>query len=110
MDAHEQTVFESELAAAVMGKGEDFRLFWLDGPLDDATTKDALDRGYEYAGVLAVINGQCHAKCAERPGAVQTIVAAAVDFAQQVAEKLQPKGDEVKFLERLYRLPDTREN
>ncbi len=103
MDAHEQTVFEGELAAAVMGKGEDFRLFWLDGPLDDSATKDALDRGFQYAGVLAVINGQCHAKCA-----VQTMVVAALDFAAHVAERLRPKRDEVEFLEQLYRRTDGR--
>ena len=108
MDAHEQIVWDGEVAAAVLGKGEDFALLFLNGPLDDATTKNALDRGFSYCGVLGIIDGRCAVKCEPRPDAALTMMHAALAFAQQVAELLRPRGDSVEWLDALYCLLDTR--
>ena len=114
MDAQEQLAWDGEAAVAVLGRGENFVLISLDGPIDEAVTIDALSKGYRWCGVMGVINGQAAAKSEPGPDAVYTMMHAALAFAQRVAERLRPPkadvGDEVEWLERLYRLPDTREN
>jgi hypothetical protein len=111
MDAQEQMVMDSEISVGVLGKGADFVLIPIeDGPIDEAATEDALSKGYVYCGVMGVKNGQPGVKCEPNPDAVFTMMHAALAFAQQVAEMLRPKGDELEFLERLYRLQDGREN
>jgi len=110
MDAQEKLAWDGELSAAVLGRGEDFTLVFLDGPINEVATANATGRGFEYCGVLAVVDGQCHAMCEPHPGAVYPMLHASLAFAQQVAHKPKPEqsGDSVDWLRRLWNLPDTR--
>jgi hypothetical protein len=103
---------ESEISVAVLGKGGDFVLIRLDGEIDASATDAALARGFSYCGVMGVKNGQASVRCEPNPDAAVTMLHAALAFGTQVAERLrpQPEGDGVEWLERLYQLPDTREN
>ena len=113
MDAQEQLVWNAEMSVAVLGKGEEFVLISLDGPIDEAVTIDALSKGYRWCGVMGIKDGHAAAKSEQHPDAIYTMMHAALGFAKQVAEKLRPKsdvGDELEWLERIHRLPDMREN
>ena len=66
MDAEQQMVFDGECPAAVLGRGEEFILIFLDGPINDAATAEAAAKGFAYCGVMAVSNGQCCAKLTQQ--------------------------------------------
>jgi hypothetical protein len=112
MDAHARLAFESEICVAVMGRAGDFLLIPLggDGPLDDALTAQALERGLHYCGCLGVKDGVAGAKCEPDPDSVYCCLMASLEFARMVAGRLkpQPQGDGVAWLENLFQLPDTR--
>jgi hypothetical protein len=107
VDSSEKLVFDSETAVGVLGRGADFVLINLTGgELDQAAIDEALSRGLEYCGVLAVSrNGQAGAKCASLD-TLETLVLAAAAFGAQVAERLRPQpksdGDAVAWLTRLF--------
>jgi hypothetical protein len=106
MDAQQQVAWDCSISAVVLGKGEEFVLCPLDAPTP-ASEALARARGYEYAGVFGFRDGQESMSC--EPGMERTMCAAAFAFAEFVHARLTPKGDGVDWLERLYRLPDTRE-
>jgi hypothetical protein len=108
MDASEQIAWSSELAWAVLGKGAEFVLIDLTGPIDDATTATALAKGFTYCGVMGVKDGQAGVKCEPTLDAAVTMTHAALAFAAQMAGRTEPKGDSLEWLERLYMLPDPR--
>jgi hypothetical protein len=112
MDTQERLVSESEVSAAVLGRGgKDFVLIRLDGNRgSDATAlAEARSRGFFYCGALGITEGQPSAECS-CPDAALTMMHAALSFAQEmgVAGRLRPKDDSARWLEELYRLPDTR--
>jgi hypothetical protein len=109
MDTVEKMAFDSELCAAVLGKGPEFMLIFLDLPLDGSVTAMAHEKGYAYCGILAVINGEAMVECEPNPAAVFTVLKASLKFAQKVADKLWAKNRDTDWLERLYALPDTRD-
>jgi len=110
MDAEEQLVWDAEISAVILGKGEEFVLIPLDGTPTPAFLELAKARGYEYCGVAAYKDGQCSASCERNPGAVHTVMCASFAFARYVAAKthLKPEGDGADWLERLATLVDPR--
>ncbi len=109
MDAEQQMVFDGECPAAVLGRGEEFILIFLDGPINDAATAEAAAKGFAYCGVMAVSNGQCCAKFdPTNPEGLDVMMRAAWDFAERVAGKIKRQRSSTDWLERLWNLPDTR--
>lgn len=112
LDAQEQLVWDSEVCAAVVGKAGEFLLIRLDenGEGDELLMEAAARKGWAYCGVLGVKDGQAGAKCQPGADAIYTMMHAALAFAQEmaVAGRLRPKDDSARWLEELYRLPDTR--
>ena len=102
MDAQQRIAHDCDRSVAVLGKGEDFVLVPLDGPLDAALTKRAEERGFCFCGVMGLEDGLPVAKCEPGPDTAVTMMHAALVFAQQV------KGPDVDWLERLWQLPDPR--
>ena len=98
LDAQNQLVLAAELSLAVLGKGADIMLIRLDGEIDHGV--DALSRGYSYAGVLGVVDGQTYMLC--EPGRDLTMRLARLAFMRQ------PKDDSEQWLWRLWSLQDTR--
>lgn len=110
MDATERLVADSEMSAAVLGKGREFLLVDLSGETD-AAMEAARARGFSYCGCLAVVNGQATARPEPDADSTLTMLYAALAFAHLVGDRLmppQPKSDSVEWLTRLYALPDTR--
>ncbi len=109
MNLREQIAMQDKHSVAVLGNGEEFVLVALDGPIESAMSEGKA-RGFVYCGCMGVIDGRAVIQCESTPGAAITMLHAAVEFGQQVAERLKPHGDAVEWLERLYRLPDTQED
>ncbi len=111
MDAMEHLVCESEIAVGVLGRSEDYVLIPLDGhgPIPQRVIDDAKRRGFQFCGVLGIVNGRAAAKCETDTDAVGVMLLAAMGFAQQVTDKLKSKDDGADWLERLWELPDTRD-
>ncbi len=113
-DAEEKLVFESEMAAGVLGKGEDFVLVHFnDKPFDTAQLAEAKARGFAWCGVLGLCNGVPQARVSpDNPEAIYTMCFAGLAYAHLVAEHLrpQPKSDAVEWLSRLHALPDARQS
>lgn len=110
MDA-QQLVNESQIAAAVVGKGEEFRLIPItaDGP-DTTAMQAAMGRGFEYCGVMGWANGQARSRCEPSMEAIGIMACASLAFAEMVAAQLkkQQAGDGTEWLQKLWELPDTR--
>jgi hypothetical protein len=111
MDAHNELAIGSEVCCAVLGRDIEFVLIDLNLPVDDAFTAQCAEKGYYYAGCLAVKDGKAGARC--QPGAecMYTMIFAGMAFAQIVASRLmpKPKDDGAEWLEALYSLPETRD-
>ena len=113
MDAVSQLVCDADDATAVLGRGEDYLLIPLGrGPMDPGIVEDAKRRGFRICGVLGTVNGRAAAEVeAADPDALAVMVLAVLAFTQQgAAEKVKTKDDRADWLERLYSLPDCREN
>lgn len=112
MDATQKLVFDAEISVGVLGKGESFVLVPLTepGPLPQAVLDGAKRRDLAFVGVLGVVDGEAFARCEPGVGAIYTMMHAALAFAQQVADRLRPRGNGVGWLdlERLWELPDPR--
>lgn len=110
MDAPERIAMTGEVSVAVLGKGADFVLIDITGPIDDAATTAALAKGFSYCGVMGVKDGEAGVKCEPNADAAFTMMHAALAFASQIAGRIteKPKGDSREWLERLYTLPDMR--
>lgn len=100
---------KADEVAAVLAKGEEYLLIDLNGPLPDLS--DEAERGYAFLGVLARVGGRAAARCEPGLNAAQfaTFLAASVGFAQQLAGVQKPGDDFAQFMERLWQLPDARE-
>jgi hypothetical protein len=113
MDPRQELAFTADAGAvvAVIGRGLDFLLVDLCAPLPQDILRDALGRGLQFAGVLALVNGEPQARCERMtPDVVLTMMLAGVAFGERMAEKLrsQALGDSEAWLCRLYELRDTR--
>ncbi|MGA2203033.1 MAG: hypothetical protein ABSG40_13810 [Terriglobales bacterium] len=106
MDRIEQIAWDSEYAMAVLGKGTDFLLVDLDTTMPEEVRQDAVTRGYRFCGIFGFRNGRTESQFEPDPEAFAVMNCALFRFVQLVASKLT----HVDTLERLYRLPDTREN
>jgi len=114
MDQHEQLISESQIAYSVLGRGEEFILVNLAEDIEYAKA-EAVAKHYAWCGTLTVSNGRlCCALCdsSKNPGALYTMMFAGLKFAHMVADRLvdQAKGDSVEWLQKLHRLPDTRQS
>lgn len=110
MDAVSQLVWDASDATAVLGRGEDYLLIPLGpGPINPDIVEDAKRRGFRLCGALGTVNGRVAAKWeAADPDALAVMVLAVLAFTQG-DEKLKA-DDSADWLERLYSLPDCREN
>jgi hypothetical protein len=81
-------------------------------PLSEAEVDAAHAKNFIFAGVMGVKHGVADAKCEPGPDAMRVMMCAAIPFIRRIAEKLTqaPKGDSAAFLEKLWTLPDTRQN
>jgi hypothetical protein len=71
--------------------------------------ESARARGFNYCGVLALVNGEPAAKCESDADAVYTMMHAGLVFTRMMADRLrqQPQGDSVAWLEKLWTLPSS---
>jgi hypothetical protein len=110
MDAQQQVVWNAEISAAVLGNAAGHSVV-ID--LDRSLPSD-LDlfkqHGFTWCGVMAYSNGQCSASCELTVEAMSCLASAAFQFAQLVAARLKRGNENTAWLERLYQLPDTRDN
>ena len=102
MDSQQQLVWDAEISAAVLGKGEEVLLVPLSepGPVPQSVIEDAQRRGLEFCGVMGYTNGQSAARCEPTEQAVITMARAVFSFAQYVADKL--KAQRAEWLKRAY--------
>ena len=114
MDPQQQLVFDSEISAAVLGKGSEFVLIPLpkQTPLDKAQVTRCNARGFLLAGFLGLKEGHVRVEReSAHPEAAEPLLHGAIAFCLQNADKLQSdsSADSIRWLEQLYSLPDLRE-
>jgi hypothetical protein len=108
MDQQEQLAWDSKTSVAVLGKGSEFVLIPLDGTPAPASRQLAEVRGYHYCGILGYRNRKVEAVCEPNPNAALTMLHASLKFAEAVCATAAPAAED--WMERLYQLPDTRDN
>lgn len=104
-------MFSRSYAAAVYGKGEDFRLVSLDGDVvDTEAQRSAIDAGLVFCGVLHIAkDGTPSSRCEPSLDAVVCLMHAGVAFAKQTAQaELALSSSNAGWLETLYALEDPR--
>lgn len=115
MDALQQLTFDAktELVAAVLGNGQgETELLYLG---ESASTDDALAplkaRGLMFAGVIAFRCGRVVVEAEASGGldALRILARGAGEFCVRLVKELKAEGYSADVLERLYRLPDTRD-
>ena len=114
MDAIEKFAGEASEAVVVLGKAGEFVLVPIapPGPLPDSLLVDAARKNFHFCGIVGIRrDGKPDAKCEPDLDSTYTCLQASLVFAVQVADKIRrPQiGDSEDWLERLYRLPDTRD-
>jgi len=110
MDAQEQLILESEIAMGVLGKGDEFILVPLDGPIE-AATMVAVARGFVYSGTFTVTkHGESAALFEPDLESAHVMLCASFAFARLIADRLRPqsKDDFAQFAERMWSLEDPR--
>jgi hypothetical protein len=113
MDKFEQIITGAQFPTAIIGNRtlSEFELVDMDGKLPLEQLKQLADRGFWYVGAIGLIQGTPRIAL-NGPLDPQTMTALAHAFTRRVADTLngllQPKGDSVEWLGRLYQLPDTR--
>lgn len=119
MDAISHLVWNSGFSVACLGRVKDGKAEYLlaplngDGyPLNEGQTMLARLREYYFCGVFGFKDGVADCLPEEGPECWQVMVKATPEFLTLLAERLAPKvqGDAVAWCERLFQLPDTREN
>jgi hypothetical protein len=119
MDAHETVVWNSQISVAVLGrvKGDtvEFLLVPLGGegyPLSEGQVLKARLDDFIYAGVLGYADGVAGCKCEPCPDSLRIMCAAIPSFITYLSGKIAPpvQGDSAEWCEKLFQLPDTREN
>ncbi len=115
MDKFEQLVAAAQFPVCILGNlRSDFELVDLQSePMSEDAKRDLSKRGMCFVGVIGLVEGVPRVALAE-PLDAMTATALSQAFVQRIEDKingiLAPKGDSVEFLDRLYMLPDTREN
>jgi hypothetical protein len=112
MDA-ETLVTSSRISAVVLGRENDFALFWLNDAVTDTARANATARGLRYCGVIALSKAGEIAVALEQGDteAALCIARASSAFALRVIEELRRsvgKSDAVAWLENLHNLKDPR--
>jgi hypothetical protein len=120
MAAQEKLAWGAQLAVAVLvgkdGDKDTLYLVNLDEPIPFGEVGTALARqGCRYAGVIAVKDGVVSSEPVDYlPATVYAMLSALPEFvayaARKLAQQQQPKGDGADWLQKLYALPDPREN
>jgi hypothetical protein len=111
LDPHQQLIWNSEVACAVLGsQSQPDRFLIVPLPMPEAMTGvlavAKVIRDYAYAGSLAYNAGESSAIA--EPGMERTMMHAALVFARYVADELSARGDSVGWCESLMRLEDSR--
>jgi hypothetical protein len=111
MTKFQQFVANAEVAVCILGNPEsgDFALCDL-GPHAEDLQRDLVQRGYRFVGLLGMVQGVPRSALAE-PLEANAIDALAEAFLKRwlYGGGRPEAGDSVRFLEGLYRLPDTRD-
>ncbi len=115
MDATEQLVTKSSIAAGILGTaaGEVVLIDLSPDNGDLPDLKPYIERGFFYCGTMGYFrdSGQSAAECAPVPEALGVMLRAIAPFAEFVKAKLAPpKGDSVAWLESLWKLPSEGSN
>ena len=104
---------QTEIVAAVLGNREgQTELLYLG---ESTNTEDALAplklRGFMFAGVIAFRCGRVVVEQEPSAGieALRILARGAGEFCTRLVKELETKGYGAEWLERLYRLPDTRD-
>jgi hypothetical protein len=112
MNSQELLACESDFCCGVLGRGDEFLLVDVASPLDDVTAKIASEKGFFYCGCLGVVRGEMGAMCASclDVDCMRIMLRASARFAVLVWEWQGPqsKGDDVVWLDALFRLSDKR--
>jgi hypothetical protein len=111
-EAQNRLVSEAQIAAAVVGKGTEFLLLFVDAPLTESVRAEITQRGFTFAGILGYLpDGRCECKSEPDLAPLLTMSCAGLSFAIEVGKRLKAReGDEVLFLERLFALPSEGSN
>jgi hypothetical protein len=109
MDSMETFVTRSTITAAVLGRGTEFILCYLDGEiLSDAERLLATERGYVFVGCVGMVNNRVEVECEPFLEAKVLVLIAALRFAENLYAPKTMEGDAVPWLKNLASLEDTR--
>ena len=112
LDETEQLAFDGDPAMAVMGARGEFMLVPLDRGIEGAQAA-AIERGFHYCGILALVDGRPAAKCEGDLDSMNCMMRAALEFAARVADRMKPpkrEDDFAAFAAGLFRLEDPRDS
>jgi hypothetical protein len=105
----EKLVLRSTCTAAVLGRGDNFLLVYLDGKsIPEAEMLEANTQDFLFRGVVGLVNGRVEVECEPVLEAKLIVLRAAIAFAQNLTAPRVPNGDAVSWLENLIRLEDDR--
>lgn len=94
----------------VLGARGDFLLLPLGGPIPLPRLAEATRRGFHFCGVVALVDGKPEVAAESDPDSLFIMALAGVAWAYPLQSKrVHSGGDGEDWLERLYRLPDTRD-
>lgn len=113
MTRFEEIVSKAEIAACIVGNPEvaDFALIGF-GASSEKVEQYITERKLAFIGVIGLVNGEAHTALAMPidPEAALALSESFAGFVKRVVRESKPdnSGDSLAFLERLYKLPDTR--
>ena len=109
MDAMETFVTRSTITAAVLGRGNQFLLAYLnEKAISESDRLLALERGYVFCGCIGLVDG--HVEVEHEPFLEAKILTfyAALRFAEDLHAPKTANSDAVSWLENLHKLEDPR--
>jgi hypothetical protein len=111
-DLMAQFVSRSTTTCAVLGKGSEFILCYLDAQqvLSDVDRELANARGYRFCGLVGLQNGRVEIAVEPFPEAQVLVLIAALRFAENLRVPKTAHDDSLKWLEDLHKLEDDRLN
>jgi len=108
MDATERLVYDSEVSAAVLGKGDCFVLINSDNG-SVAATEAARAEGFYFCGVVGLKSGRVELEIASPDRETVRIMGFALrEFADMCSANLVPESDFTNWMTRLHALVDPR--
>jgi hypothetical protein len=111
MDLMEQFVTRSKISAAVLGRGNQFLLAYLnEKEISEPDRLLANERGYFFCGCVGLVDGRVEVECELFLEARILTLRAALRFAENLYAPKTAHVDRVKWLEDLHKLEDNRPN